>query len=103
MQLKDHFRINRKLYVVYEMLGNSVESYIIKQPMTLRTIKKLAFSLCLSLRALSEIGIIHGDLKLDNIVFAGRNISEVKIIDFGLAQICKRSVSKFLGIFLCAC
>ena len=33
-------------------------------------------------------GIIHRDLKADNVVFASKSCSRVKLIDFGISKMC---------------
>lgn len=35
--------------------------------------------------ALSDVGILHTDIKADNIMFVGKSDLKVKLIDFGLA------------------
>ncbi|BFI30676.1 hypothetical protein MPTK2_3g14530 [Marchantia polymorpha subsp. ruderalis] len=38
-----------------------------------------------ALNFIHEYGVVHGDLKSDNVLFADRNFMECKIIDFGLS------------------
>lgn len=38
-----------------------------------------------ALDALSDVGILHTDIKSDNIMFVGKSDLKVKLIDFGLA------------------
>jgi serine/threonine protein kinase len=47
-------------------------------------IKNVMRSLLHSVKCLHEVGIVHRDLKLDNIML---NQGEVKVIDFGLSKI----------------
>lgn len=56
-----------------------------KKQMTSSDIKQFMLGILEGLSQLSDIGVVHRDLKLDNIVLRNMDDFEPVIIDFGLA------------------
>ncbi|KAA8497274.1 putative myosin light chain kinase [Porphyridium purpureum] len=53
-----------------------------------------------SLRYMHEVGVVHCDIKLENVVFADLLLEQVKVIDFGIAHLREKkdgSAIKMLG------
>ncbi|XP_034552270.1 homeodomain-interacting protein kinase 1-like isoform X2 [Notolabrus celidotus] len=76
-------------FMVFEMLDLSVFDYIIqsgKSTLPLNGIKTIIRDVATALKALKGMGLIHTDLKLDNIMLVDhkRQPFRVKVIDFGL-------------------
>ncbi|XP_049431746.1 homeodomain-interacting protein kinase 2-like [Epinephelus fuscoguttatus] len=76
--------------LVFEMCDISIMDYILKTdcaPMRLSDISTIIKQLAEALKALKRFGVIHNDLKLDNIMMVNHRIRpfKVKLIDFGLA------------------
>ncbi|XP_039636167.1 homeodomain-interacting protein kinase 3-like isoform X2 [Perca fluviatilis] len=77
--------------LVLETLDISIQDYILKThhaPMRLRDVSTVIQQLARALDALKSIGVIHTDLKPDNIMLVDhrRRPFAVKLIDFGLAM-----------------
>ncbi|KAL7407166.1 hypothetical protein ABVT39_004284 [Epinephelus coioides] len=75
---------------VFEICDISIMDYILKTncaPMQLSDISTIIKQLAEALKALKRFGVIHNDLKLDNIMMVNHRIQpfKVKLIDFGLA------------------
>lgn len=76
------------------------------------TIYKIIISLVERLRTLHEIGYVHNDLKLDNIVIGNKDPHNIYLIDFGVSSmfwekhnglhIEKKFLNTFTGNFLFA-
>ncbi|XP_012723410.2 homeodomain-interacting protein kinase 2 [Fundulus heteroclitus] len=75
--------------LVFETCDITLNDYIKErtQPMDLQDIRTVIQQLATALDALRDFGIIHSDLKTDNIMLVDktRKPLEVKLIDFGLA------------------
>lgn len=68
--------------------GGTLYNYLLERNnvIDLDEIKYIMKKLLKGLKHLHKLGIIHRDLKLDNIVFENENdIKSLKIIDFGFA------------------
>ena len=75
------------------------------------TIFMLIIQLIKRVQVLHNIGYIHNDIKLENILVSGQDPSKILLIDFGLSQkylnpdgshIKKKQLEKFSGNFLFA-
>lgn len=64
---------------LYELLGRTQYGF------SLRVIRKFARQLLLCLYDLSQLGIIHGDIKPENIMLCRPKQTEIQLIDFGSA------------------
>lgn len=77
----------RNLYIVTEPLGPSLYEAIIqkKKKLKLNHLQKLIIDLLVALKFLKSRGIIHCDIKPENILFLNEHSKNVKLIDFGSA------------------
>ena len=72
------------------MQGRDLFDYIQKRGFSLseRRTQEITYQLCQGVKYLHEFGIVHRDLKLENIMMSDRTDFAVpKIVDFGLAKI----------------
>jgi serine/threonine protein kinase len=90
-----------KTYEIYEnqndiyciidyVSNNNLYNYLIKNPnITLKEIKKIIKQILNGISYIETLGIIHQDLKLENIMIKedNNNNTNIKIIDFGLSII----------------
>jgi serine/threonine-protein kinase len=80
------------LYLVMEYLvGTSLSSEIAKGPMTLARAVDILEQMCAALARAHDLGVVHRDLKSDNIMLTARGGRKdfVKILDFGLAALAR--------------
>ena len=80
------------LYIITEYIeGGSLSSFIRKKKICLpsTTVKEVIFQIAKGLNELHNYGIVHRDMKLENVLVDDRdeNSFKVKIIDFGLSQV----------------
>ena len=64
-------------------------SLLLSQPdeqFSLPTIFKFVYHLVENLRTLHEMGFVHSDLKLENILIGKHDPNNIYLIDFGLAR-----------------
>uniref|UniRef100_A0A665WTK7 Protein kinase domain-containing protein n=1 Tax=Echeneis naucrates TaxID=173247 RepID=A0A665WTK7_ECHNA len=90
IKLIEHFEHNGHICLVFEMLHVSVESFIERislKPLRLPSIRMIAQQLLMALYALKKTGVVHADIKPDNIMLVDQNLHsfKVKLIDFGMA------------------
>uniref|UniRef100_A0A3P9HPY7 Protein kinase domain-containing protein n=1 Tax=Oryzias latipes TaxID=8090 RepID=A0A3P9HPY7_ORYLA len=88
MKMYECFSFQNVICLVYEILEESLEDFLIKNeckatPVTY--VRALAQQMFQALKALKSIGVVHCDIKLDNIMFADKKSLKFKLIDFGLA------------------
>ncbi|AKU94353.1 serine/threonine protein kinase [Labilithrix luteola] len=79
-----------ELYLVMEYLvGTSLSSELAKGPMPLARAVDLLEQMCAALARAHDLGVVHRDLKSDNILLSSRGGRKdfVKILDFGLAHL----------------
>ncbi|KAL7378125.1 hypothetical protein ABVT39_008887 [Epinephelus coioides] len=89
----DSFRLkNNRVALAFETLDMTLMDYITVHrnftPMELCDIRSVVQQLAIALNALKTTGLIHTDIKIDNIMLVDRKEKplRVKLIDFGLAQ-----------------
>src|SRR4051794_28644426 len=79
-----------ELYLVMEYLvGTSLSSELARGPMPLARSVDILEQMCAALARAHDLGVVHRDLKSDNILLTGRGGRKdfVKILDFGLAHL----------------
>ncbi|XP_063758740.1 homeodomain-interacting protein kinase 3-like [Eleginops maclovinus] len=79
-----------RTFIVFEMLDMSLHDYMNSKgrlPLPLNGIRMVIKDLATALDTLKGIGIIHTDIKLDNVMLKDHHLQpfSVKLIDFGLA------------------
>jgi serine/threonine-protein kinase len=77
-------------YFVMEFLdGESLTDRLGRGPMEFAEMRRLLAQICSALQAAHEAGVIHRDLKPDNIWVATQALSEarIKLLDFGIAKL----------------
>ncbi|MBI4546729.1 MAG: protein kinase [Ignavibacteriae bacterium] len=75
-----------ELFIAMEYIeGKSLKATIQKNPLPMRTITDIGIQIAEGLKAAHEKGIIHRDIKSDNIMLTSDG--RAKIMDFGLAKI----------------
>lgn len=81
-----------ELYLVMEYLtGTALSASISKGPMPIPRAVDILEQMCAALARAHDLGVIHRDLKSDNIMLTGRGgrADFVKILDFGLAALAR--------------
>jgi len=79
-----------ELYLVMEYLvGTSLSSELAKGPTQLSRAVDILEQMCAALARAHDLGVVHRDLKSDNILLSTRGGRKdfVKILDFGLAHL----------------
>ncbi|XP_068444180.1 homeodomain-interacting protein kinase 2-like [Clinocottus analis] len=89
LQLLETFEHNGQTCLAFEMLDRSLHQLLHKphEPLSLGEIRPVAQQLLVAFKALKEIGVVHADLKLDNIMLTDHcgEPFKVKLIDFGVS------------------
>lgn len=81
-----------ELYLVMEyLIGNALSSQIAKGPMPIPRVVDVLEQMCAALSRAHDLGVVHRDLKSDNIMLTNRGGRQdyVKILDFGLAALAR--------------
>lgn len=85
VKLVDHDSVDGIYYVATEFVkGRDLGEIIKDSPLTEETAVDLALQVAEVLKYMNGFGIIHRDIKPDNILIS--DIGEVKIVDFGLSR-----------------
>uniref|UniRef100_A0A3P8RZQ6 Protein kinase domain-containing protein n=1 Tax=Amphiprion percula TaxID=161767 RepID=A0A3P8RZQ6_AMPPE len=87
----EHFTVNNHVCLAFELLGDSIHDFMTKRnfkPFGVSEIRVVAQQLLVSLNALKSIGLVHADIKPDNIILVNHKAQplKVKLIDFGMAH-----------------
>ena len=83
-------------YMVMELLEGQPLSGLLAQPLEARVLVPLLVQACHGLHAAHQMGVVHRDLKPDNIFLArraGRQLPLVKVLDFGVAKLLSPTLS----------
>ncbi|XP_043935405.1 homeodomain-interacting protein kinase 2-like [Protopterus annectens] len=86
----ESFEHKGHICIVQEMLGQSLYDFLEQRqfrPLALRHVRYILEQLATALMKLKNLGLIHGDLKPENIMLVDpvRQPYKIKVIDFGLA------------------
>ncbi|WP_328707207.1 serine/threonine-protein kinase [Citreicoccus inhibens] len=79
-----------RVYCVMELLrGQSLATLLKSEPITLARIQRIAVQVCTALGAAHQVGVVHRDIKPDNlfIIQRGGQPDFVKVLDFGVAKL----------------
>lgn len=78
-----------RMCIVMEYLeGQTLEDFAGRTPMNPQRARAILLQVCSALAATHQRGVIHRDLKAQNILLVGHNARDyVKLLDFGLAKI----------------
>ncbi|XP_072301717.1 homeodomain-interacting protein kinase 1-like [Eucyclogobius newberryi] len=83
----DSFKTPYGRAMIFECLEINLEDYLFDNMTDLRDIWSIIQQLATALVCLKKEGIIHGDLKFNNVMLVNKNKPlQVKLIDFGLAM-----------------
>ncbi len=95
------FTIDRTLnrpYLAMEFVDGRSLSDIVKQaPLSFEQVDKLRVRVAAGLQAAHDKGIIHRDISPDNIILPEEDVSQAKIIDFGIARNTKLGAATIIG------
>ena len=81
--------VDGRPYIIMELLkGQTLDEYLVEQPLTLEESVLVVVAVCRGLAAAHADGIIHRDIKPDNIFLTQRpnGTFGVKLLDFGIAK-----------------
>ena len=90
------------LYLVLELLdGRTVGAELADGgPLPLRRALRIARQICAALAAAHKVGLVHRDLKPDNVMLIrrGGDPDHVKVLDFGLAKVMEHAGQRALSL-----
>jgi serine/threonine protein kinase len=89
VQVFDFGESDQLVYVVMEYLeGHDLSSLIrAEQRLPFERVAKIALQITKSVSEAHELGIIHCDIKPENVFVLSGDAEEVKVLDFGIAQL----------------
>uniref|UniRef100_A0A3Q3F3A1 Protein kinase domain-containing protein n=1 Tax=Labrus bergylta TaxID=56723 RepID=A0A3Q3F3A1_9LABR len=91
VQWNGYFFCNMNICLSFELLDLSLYHYMevrLEKTLPITEVKDVLYQLSIALSHLSSIGIVHADLKPENVIVVDRHQKplRVKLIDFGLAS-----------------
>lgn len=88
IRIIDVFEDISNTYIVMEKADNCLRDYLINSEQSPPQILDIFVQISQGVACLHSLGIIHRDIKIDNIVYTEQNTKiQVKLIDFGLSKI----------------
>jgi serine/threonine protein kinase len=78
------------VYCVMELLrGQSLTALLKEEGLTLERVQRMAVQVCAALGAAHQVGVVHRDIKPDNLFVSQRSGQQdfVKVLDFGVAKL----------------
>lgn len=86
VKMLEHGKWEGGYYIALEfILGGSLRQYILQNPLSLKRALEIILDIAYAICHLHTHGIIHRDLKLENILITEEG--QIKVIDFGIAQL----------------
>lgn len=99
LRLVDNFESYSTIYIALEYLtGGTLTNFLTRQNTVINDgkAKTIIYQIARGLRYLNDLGIMHRDLKPDNIMLSSKDEScVIKIVDFGLARTVGSKVKVF--------
>uniref|UniRef100_A0A3B3C9H4 Protein kinase domain-containing protein n=1 Tax=Oryzias melastigma TaxID=30732 RepID=A0A3B3C9H4_ORYME len=86
MKFHERFSYDDATCLVYEILYVSLHMCLFKTHFHLYQIRAFAQQMFQALSGLKSIGVVHGDIKPDNILLVKNKSLRIKLIDFGFAK-----------------
>jgi serine/threonine-protein kinase len=88
----------RSFFVMEHLTGENLSDRIDSAPLTIRETVEILDAVCDALEAAHEHGVVHRDLKSDNVFLAtSRGKPTVKLLDFGIAKLAGRNDLASIG------
>ena len=90
IKLFDIYETNNKIYIVMEQCKKcNLFDYFIDKNYKMKEdiVKEIIYELLSAIKYIHSLGIIHRDIKLDNILFSNESKINIRLIDFGLSKI----------------
>ena len=85
VHLEEWFIFRGHLCMIFELMGRNLYEVIRGQGFPLNTVRRIAHQLLLALKLMYKQGILHCDIKPENILIVNEDPISVKLIDFGSA------------------
>lgn len=86
VQMLQSFEFRGHICMVFELLSNDLYIYMKNnnfKGLSINVVKRIALQILVALKHIHGLGVIHKDLKLENVLFKQENKSGIKIVDFG--------------------
>ncbi|CAL8293208.1 unnamed protein product [Lota lota] len=83
VRMKEYFMFRNHICISFELLGSDLNAMVTGKGESVSYVRKCAYSILKCLQLLKRENIMHGDLKLANIVMSDKDPETLKVIDFG--------------------
>lgn len=90
VRMLSFFEYRGHIHIVFELLATSLFNFIrgsYPNGLDLQQVKRISSQILIALSSIHRQGIIHRDLKLENILLKHQSKTTIKIIDFGSASL----------------